>query len=49
MQFFESLKGVMCINDNWDAAQEARKNTRGMWILGDKYISPKEWRKQQRE
>jgi endonuclease YncB( thermonuclease family) len=27
------------------AEQEARKYKRGMWSLGDKYISPKEWRK----
>ena len=33
----------------WNAEQEARENMRGMWIQGDKYISPKEWRKQQKE
>ena len=27
------------------AEAEARKVQRGMWSLGDKYISPKEWRK----
>jgi endonuclease YncB( thermonuclease family) len=32
----------------WDAEQEARKNRRGMWSLGDEYISPKEWRKGKR-
>ena len=32
----------------WDAEQEARKNMRGMWSLGDEYISPKEWRKGKR-
>jgi endonuclease YncB( thermonuclease family) len=28
-----------------DAESEAKKAKRGMWIKGDKYISPKEWRK----
>jgi len=27
---------------------EARKAGRGMWSLGDKYISPKEWRKRKK-
>jgi endonuclease YncB( thermonuclease family) len=31
------------------AEQEARENKRGMWSQGDKYISPKEWRKQQKK
>jgi hypothetical protein len=26
-----------------------REAERGMWSLGDKYISPKEWRRMQRE
>ena len=29
----------------WDAETEAKKTGIGMWSLGDKYISPKEWRK----
>jgi endonuclease YncB( thermonuclease family) len=33
----------------WDVEREARKKNRGMWSLGDKYISLKEWRKQQKE
>ena len=33
----------------WDAEREARKNMRGMWSLGDKYISPRRWRKRQNE
>ena len=33
----------------WDAEQEARKADLNMWSLGDKYISPKEWRKQQND
>jgi endonuclease YncB( thermonuclease family) len=32
----------------WIAEQEARTNMRGMWSLGDEYISPKEWRKGKR-
>jgi hypothetical protein len=27
----------------------AFENEQGTWSLGDKYLSPKEWRKQQRE
>ena len=27
------------------AEQEARRNKRGVWSLGDKYISPTDWRK----
>lgn len=30
-----------------DAEAEARKAKRGIWSLGDKYISPKQWRKMQ--
>jgi len=29
----------------WEAEQEARKNKLGIWSLGDKYISPREWRR----
>jgi endonuclease YncB( thermonuclease family) len=29
----------------WKAEKEARKAGRGMWSLGDKYVSPREWRK----
>ena len=29
------------------AEDEARKAGRGMWVLGDRYISPREWRKMQ--
>ena len=33
-------------NDPYDKAEnEARSAGKGMWSLGDKYISPKEWRK----
>jgi endonuclease YncB( thermonuclease family) len=33
----------------WEAEQDARNYKRGMWVLGEEYISPKEWRKKQRE
>ena len=29
----------------WQAEREARKAKLGMWALGDKYVSPKEWRR----
>jgi len=29
----------------WHAEREARKAKKGMWVLGDKYMSPKEWRR----
>jgi micrococcal nuclease len=29
----------------WKAEEEARKAGRGMWQLGDKYVSPREWRR----
>jgi micrococcal nuclease len=28
-----------------EAEKEAKKSGRGMWCLGDKYVSPSEWRK----
>ena len=33
----------------WKAEKQAKAAMRGMWGLGDKYISPKEWRRMQRE
>ena len=33
----------------WDAETEAKKTGIGMWSLGDKYISPKEWRRMHRK
>jgi endonuclease YncB( thermonuclease family) len=33
----------------WEAEQEARKAGRGMWVLGAKYVSPREWREQQED
>ncbi len=32
-----------------EAESEAKKAKRGLWALGDKYISPKEWRKMRRK
>jgi hypothetical protein len=43
-----SLLLVLDLEPYWQAEKEARKAKRGMWALGDKYISPKEWRKMQR-
>jgi endonuclease YncB( thermonuclease family) len=31
-----------------EAEREARAANRGMWSLGEKYVSPKEWRKMNR-
>jgi micrococcal nuclease len=28
----------------WKAEEDARKGGRGMWVMGDKYVSPREWR-----
>jgi micrococcal nuclease len=32
-----------------NAEAEAKKAGRGMWSLGNKYISPKEWRRMQKK
>ena len=29
----------------WKAEEEARRTKRGMWSLGDQYVSPREWRR----
>jgi micrococcal nuclease len=29
----------------WKAEEEAKIAKRGMWVLGEKYVSPREWRK----
>ena len=29
----------------WQAENEVRKSGKGMWVLGDKYVSPREWRR----
>ena len=33
----------------WQAEKEARDDLRGMWILGDEYVSPKTWRRMQKK
>jgi len=35
-------------NPYWRAERDAREARRGMWSLGDRYISPKQWRRKQR-
>jgi len=32
----------------WEAEKEARQTSKGMWVQGDKYVSPREWIKMQR-
>ena len=32
----------------WQMEKEARDDKRGMWSLGNKYVSPKDWRKMNR-
>ena len=31
----------------WRAEEDAKRVGRGMWVLGDKYVSPREWRRMQ--
>jgi len=33
----------------WNAEDKAKKTGIGMWSLGDKYISPREWRRMHRK
>ena len=33
----------------WQAEKEAKDDMKGMWNQGDRYISPKDWRKMQRK
>lgn len=33
------------IGPYWEAEQEARRNSRGMWSQGANYVSPREWRR----
>jgi len=45
----EVYRGIPALGQNidpyWKAEEEAKKAGRGMWQLGDKYVSPKEWRR----
>jgi micrococcal nuclease len=43
-----SAKGLD-LKTYWNAEAEAKKAGRGMWSLGNKYISPKEWRRMQKK
>jgi len=35
-------------NPYWEAEKTARQALRGMWVQGNKYVSPREWRKRNR-
>jgi endonuclease YncB( thermonuclease family) len=37
--------GSLDLNSYWAAEADAKKIGIEMWSLGDKYISPKEWRR----
>ena len=37
--------GGLNLEPYWKAEAEAKKTSIGMWSLGDKYISPKKWRR----
>ena len=41
--------GGLDLKPYWNAEAEAKKAGIGMWSLGDKYISPKEWRRMHRK
>jgi micrococcal nuclease len=47
--FAEVYRGTPAKGQNmtpyWKAEEEARRAGKGMWVLGDKYVSPREWRK----
>jgi micrococcal nuclease len=38
----------MDLSPFWDAEKEAREASKGMWKLGEKYVSPRDWRREQR-
>lgn len=37
--------GGLSLEAYWEAEKEARDANRGMWAQGDKYVSPREWKK----
>ena len=41
--------GGLDLEPYWNAEDEAKKAGIGIWSLGDKYISPKEWRRMHRK
>ena len=49
--FAEVYRGTPAKGQNmkpyWKAEDVARRAGKGMWVLGDKYISPREWRRMQ--
>ena len=40
----KSAKG-MDMDPYWMAEDEAKEQGRGMWVLSDKYVSPRDWRR----
>ena len=38
----------MSMGPYWEAEREAQKIKNGMWVQGDKYVSPREWRHDKR-
>jgi len=40
--------GALDLGPFWQAEKEAREAKRGMWAQGEKYVSPREWRKMNR-
>jgi micrococcal nuclease len=46
--FAEVYRGTPAKGQNmepyWKAEEEAKASNRGMWVLGDEYVSPREWR-----
>jgi micrococcal nuclease len=47
----EVYRGIPAKGQNmepyWKAEEEARRAGKGMWVQGNKYVSPREWRKTQ--
>jgi len=45
----EVYRGTPALGQNldpyWKAEEEAKAAKRGMWVLGDNYVSPKDWRR----
>jgi micrococcal nuclease len=48
--FAEVYRGTPAKGQNmapyWKAEEEARRAGKGMWVLGTKYVSPRDWRKE---
>ena len=45
----EVYRGIPALGQNidpyWKAEEEAKAAKRGMWVLGDQYVSPRDWRR----